>query len=137
MFIIKYTIIANDMITTERYNELKELCDRYFEIDAELDNLIELYNKSSIEDFRNGLLPQISKKIKELDKAGETYVTEVNDEAAKLVEGIDLQQNFLIKRAYSYATSNLDSHNDSSRYNRLNRLKELDEIVEIYKSQNP
>lgn len=125
------------MITTERYNELKELYDIYFEIDCELDNLIKLYNNSSIEDFRNGLLPQISNKIKELDKAGKTYVKEVNDEAAKLVEGIDLQQNFLIKRAYSYATSNLDCHNDNSRYNRINRLKELDEIVDIYKSQNP
>lgn len=125
------------MITTERYNELEKLCDRYFELGEELDLLIEQFNNSSIESFRNDLLPHISEKISEQDKAAETYVKEVNREAANLVKGIDLVQNFYINRAYSYTTSNFDRHNDSSRYNRLNRLKELDELVDIYKKQNP
>lgn len=124
------------MITTERYNELEKLCDKYFEIGEELDRLIEQFNNSSIESFRNELLPQISKKISEQDKAAETYVKEVNSEAANLIKGIDRVKNFNINRAYSYATSNFDRHNDSSRYNRLNRLKELDELVDISKKLN-
>lgn len=124
------------MIAEDRYKELGKLCDKYFEIGDELDKLIEQFNKSSIEEFRNGLLPKISKKIQEQDKAGETYVKEVNREAANLVKGIDLLKNFYINRAYSSATSNFDSHNDCSRYNRLHRLKELDEMVDTYKKVN-
>lgn len=125
------------MIATERYKELEKLCDKYFEIDADLDNLIEQFNKSSIEDYRNGLLPQISKKIKELDKAGETYVKEVNEEADKLVEGIDLDENVFINGKYRKTISNFASNCDTSRYNRLNRLKELDELVDSYLKLNP
>lgn len=125
------------MIEKERYDELKKLCDKYYEIDAELDNLIELFNKSSIEDFRNGLLPQISKNIMGLDKAGETYVKEVNTEAGDLVKGIDLDVNVFINNMYRKTISNVATDGDTSRYNRLNRLKELDRLVDEYRKLNP
>ena len=78
------------MIAKERYKELEKLCDKYFDIGAELDNLIKILNDSTIEDYRNGLLPQISEKIKKQDEAAETYVKEIWKEAAELVDGIDL-----------------------------------------------
>lgn len=125
------------MITTERYKELEKLCDKYFEIGAELDELITQFNESSIEDYRNGLLPLISEKIKKQDEAAETYVKEVYKEATSLVKGIDLAQNVFINKAYRYAISNIDYHCDASRYNRLNRLKELNELIDKYKKVNP
>lgn len=125
------------MIAEERYDELRKLCDKYYEIDAELDNLIELFNKSSNEDFRNGLLPQISKKIMELDKAGETYVKSVNTDADDLVRGIDLDVNVFINNMYRKTLSNVATNGDTSRYNRLNRLKELDRLVDEYRKLNP
>lgn len=125
------------MIEKERYNELEKLCDKYYEIDAELDNLIELFSKSTIEDFRNSLLPQISKKIMELDKAGESYVKSVNTEADDLVRGIDLDVNVFINNMYRKTLSNVASDGDTSRYNRLNRLKELDRLVDQYRTLNP
>lgn len=127
----------NSMIAEERYDELEKLCDKYFEIDAELDALIELFNKSSIEVFRNGLLPQISKKIMELDKAGESYVKSVNTEAGDLVRGIDLDVNVFINNMYRKTLSNVATDGDTSRYNRLNRLKELDRLVDQYRKLNP
>lgn len=125
------------MIAKERYNELEKLCDKYFEIDAELDDLIEQFNKSSIEDYRNSILPKISKKIMEQDKAGETYVKEVNKEACDLVKGIDLDINVFINNMYRKTLSNVASDGDTSRYNRLNRLKELDRLVDQYRKLNP
>lgn len=134
---INIKLKINSMIAKERYNELEKLCDKYFEIDAELDNLIEQYNKSSIEDFRNDLLPQIGKKIMELDNSGETYVKEVNKEADDLVRGIDLDVNVFINNMYRKTLSNVATDGDTSRYNRLNRLKELDRLVDQYRTLNP
>lgn len=36
------------MIAKERYNELEKLCDKYFEIGAELDNLIKMYRQLAL-----------------------------------------------------------------------------------------
>lgn len=125
------------MIAKERYNELEKLCDKYFEIGAELDNLIKIFNDSTIEDYRNGLLPQISEKIKKQDEAAETYVKEIWREADELVDGIDLERIFFINRAYKKVISNMDMEGDNSRYNRIHRLQDLDKLVDAYKHQNP
>lgn len=125
------------MIAKERYNELEKLCDKYFEIGAELDNLIEIFNDSTIEDYRNGLLPQICEKIKKQDEAAETYVKEIWKEADELVDGIDLERIFFINQAYKKVISNMDMEGDNSRYNRIHRLQDLDKLVDAYKHQNP
>ena len=125
------------MIAKERYKELEKLCDKYFDIDAELDNLIKILNDSTIQDYRNGLLPQISEKIKKQDEAAETYVKEIWKEADELVDGIDLERIFFINRAYKKVISNMDMEGDNSRYNRIHRLQDLDKLVDAYKHQNP
>ena len=125
------------MIAKERYKELEKLCDKYFEIGAELDGLINNFNESTIEDYRNGLLPKISEKIKKQDEAAETYVKEIWKEADELVDGIDLERILFINRAYKKVISNMDMEGDNSRYNRIHRLPDLDKLVDAYKHQNP
>ena len=113
------------MIAIKRYKELEKLCDKYFEIGAELDGLINNFNESTIEDYRNGLLPKISEKIKKQDEAAETYVKEIWKEADELVDGIDLERILFINRAYKKVISNMDMEGDNSRYNRIHRLQDL------------
>ena len=125
------------MIAITRYKELEKLCDQYFEIGAELDGLINNFNESTIEDYRNGLLPKISEKIKKQDEAAETYVKEIWKEADELVDGIDLERILFINRAYKKVISNMDMEGDNSRYNRIHRLQDLDKLVDAYKHQNP
>lgn len=115
------------MLDERIYDDLKNLCDKYYESQEKSKEIVEKFNKSvddKEKDDQKKKLDQLNSKIVQQGKEFKERMTEaVNNLCSKAKSPI-------VDYYAEKVMSPIDSVGDTSRYNRINRLRDLDNTVE-------
>lgn len=118
------------MLPQSIYDHLKSLCDEYYSLQEQVQDIVEKFNSSMDDVVRDNLRKELASTNDKIKNVCKSFMGEVKQSVDDISNGVkDAIADYLKQKVLNP----FDVSSDASKYNRISRLKELDEYVDTLK----
>mgnify|MGYP004498453743 CR=1 FL=1 len=118
------------MLHQSIYDHLVSLCDEYYLLQEQVQDIVVKFNTSMDDVARDNLRKELASTNDEIENVSKSFMGEVKQSVDDICNGVNDSIAGYMKQK---VLSPIDVSSDASKYNRINRLKELDEYVDALK----